>query len=127
MKKITLSAAFLIVSGFLSIHAQILTHTAWKAFFGDPINDTISWHFDKDTSYVAGSTGDIFVRSHYKVVKDTIFISDYDGQYQCPGMDAKYTYTIKGNEMTLVLIEDACQGRNAIAGIKWVMIKPKKE
>ena len=125
MKKIFLSATVVFLTGFLSLQAQNLNHTAWKTYFGDPINDTISWHFEGDTSYVLGSHGDVFVRSHYKVVKDTLNISDYDGQYQCPAMDAKYTFTVSGSELSLVLVEDACQGRNAIAGIKWIRLKTK--
>jgi hypothetical protein len=127
MKKISLLAALFTISGFLTLQAQNLTHTVWKAFFGEPVNDTISWHFEKDTSFVLSSTGDLFVRSHIKTVKDTLFISDYDGQYQCAGMDAKYTFTIKGDELNFVLIDDACQGRNAIATITWMKVKPKME
>ena len=122
MKKIFLSAAFIIMTGLLSLHAQSLNHTVWKTYFGDPINDTISWHFDQDTSFVLSSKGDVFVRSHFKISKDTLTISDYDGQYQCTGMDGEYTYVINGNDLNFVLVNDPCQGRNAIASTKWMRI-----
>jgi hypothetical protein len=120
MKKIALSAAFILMAGLMSLHAQSLSHSVWKTYFGDPINDTISWHFDLDSSYVLGSKGDVFVRSHIKISKDTVTISDYDGQYQCAGMDGVYSFSINKNELKLVLINDPCQGRNAIADTKWI-------
>jgi hypothetical protein len=123
MKKISLSAALIIMTGFISLHAQSIYHTAWKTYFGDPINDTISLHFDQDTSFVLGSKGDVFVRSHFKVSKDTVTISDYDGQYQCPGMDGEYTFTITLNELNFALVSDPCQGRNAIASTKWIKVR----
>jgi len=125
MKKIFLFVTLVIVTGIFSLQAQSLNHTAWKTYFADPINDTISWHFDADTSYVLGSHGDVFVRSHITIVKDTLNLSDYDGQYQCPSMEGKYTFKVSGNDLNLVLVEDPCQGRSAIAGIKWVRINTK--
>jgi hypothetical protein len=122
MKKIFLSVAFIVFAGLLSLQAQSINHTVWKTYFGDPINDTISWHFDKDTSFVLGSKGDVLVRSHITISKDTLTISDYDGQYQCAGMDGQYTFAISKDVLNLVLVNDPCQGRNAIAGTKWIRV-----
>jgi len=123
MKKISLSAVFIVFAGLLSLHAQSINHTVWKTFFGDPINDTISWHIDQDTSFVLGSKGDVLVRSHIKISKDTLTISDYDGQYQCAGMDGQYTFTRTKDELNFVLVTDPCEGRNAIASTKWIRVR----
>jgi hypothetical protein len=125
MKKIALSAALFVLTGFLSLQAQSIAHTVWKTYFGDPINDTISWHFGMDSSYVLGSKNDVFVRSLVKISKDTLTISDFDGQYQCAGMDGVYTFMISGNTLNFTLINDPCQGRNAISGTKWIRVIEK--
>jgi hypothetical protein len=129
MKKISLLALTLVI-GLLSIraHAQSqppsLKNTNWKIFIPD-LNDTITLHIKTDSSYVTTSTGDAVVKSVCKISADTLFFTDYDGQYACPNATGKYKIDLSddGNSLTLTLIEDACDGRaNSINKLKWTRV-----
>jgi hypothetical protein len=128
MKKISLLALALIIS-LLSIRASAQTQTQtpslkntnWKVFIPD-LNDTITLHIKSDSSYVTTTTGEAVVKSVCKVSADTMFFTDYDGQYACPNATGKYKIALSddSNNLTLTLIEDACDGRaNAINKLKW--------
>ena len=126
MKKIPLLALALILS-LVSIraHAQTQTpslkNTNWKVFIPD-LSDTITLHIKTDSSYVTTTNGDAVVKSVCKISADTLFFTDYDGQYACPNATGKYKIALSDdtNNLTLTLIEDACEGRaNAINKLKW--------
>jgi hypothetical protein len=119
MKKLLLLTGILCILGIFETQAQTLTNTAWKGYFGDPINDTLTIHYLKDTFYVTNRAGDMLVRSTLKISKDTMSITDFDGQYMCPQSDGVYKYSISGDNLSFTLVSDACDGRNAIANIKW--------
>ena len=104
----------------LHVHAQSLTNSNWKGYFGDPLNDSLTWHMKTDSSYVTMSSGQMIVSSKITVSKDTLTISDVDGQHACPGMDGVYKYAIIDNVLTFTLVSDPCEGRNAITTIKWM-------
>ncbi len=126
MKKIPLLAlAFLLSLLSIRAHAQTQTpslkNTNWKIFIPD-LNDTITLHIKNDSSYVTTSTGDAVVKSVCKVSADTLFFTDYEGQYACPNATGKYKIAMSddSNNLTLTLIDDACDGRaNAINKLKW--------
>jgi hypothetical protein len=133
MKKISLLALALVIS-LLSIHASAQTQTPslkntnWKVFIPD-LSDTITLHIKSDSSYVTTTTGDAVVKSVCKVSADTMFFTDYDGQYACPNATGKYKIALSddSNSMTLTLIEDACDGRaNAINKLKWTRATVQK-
>ena len=57
---------------------------------------------------------------------DTLTISDYDGQYACQDMTGRYKVSLKDDMMTLVLVEDACDGRaNNLNNSKWRKVPEK--
>jgi hypothetical protein len=122
MKKMILLTCIILSIGITKTTAQTLVNTSWKGFFGDPINDTLTIHYQKDTFYVTNKGGDMLVRSTLKISKDTMTINDFDGQYMCPQSEGVYKYTINGDNLSFTLVSDACDGRNAIATIKWVRV-----
>jgi hypothetical protein len=126
MKKAFLFTTFLIgvlltTSTYAQSQTPSLKNTNWKIFIPD-LNDTITLHIKTDSSYVTGTTGDAVVKSVCKVSADTLSFTDYDGQYACPNATGKYKINLSddGNNLTLTLIEDPCDGRaNAINKLKW--------
>jgi hypothetical protein len=125
MKKAMLLTVVLI-GGLLSIHARAqsqlppLANTNWKLYIPD-INDTLTIHIKKDSSYATTGTGDVVVRSACKLSGDTIAFTDVDGQYACPNATGKYKVSLSddANTMTLTLIDDSCDGRaNALNKVK---------
>jgi hypothetical protein len=126
MKKLLLLTIIFFSMCAVKLNAQSLVNTSWKGFFGDPINDTLTIHFQKDTFFVSNTNGDVVVRSILKISKDTMTITDFDGQYMCPQSDGVYKYSIAGDNLALTLVTDACEGRNGITQIKWTRAAPKK-
>jgi hypothetical protein len=103
------------------LHAQSINNKNWKAFFSEPFNDTLTLHLHGDSSFVTLSNGEVLVQSKCTITDETVTISDYStGQYSCPDMTGKYKINLKGDFLTLTLIEDACEGRaQALDGVKW--------
>jgi hypothetical protein len=122
MKKIILFTGLFLTATVSHLHAQSINNNNWKAFFGDPFNDTLIIHIHGDSSFVTKSSGEVLVRSKYTIAHDTLTISDYGtGEYTCPDMDGKYKINLNGDNLILTLIEDPCEGRaNSISGLKWI-------
>ena len=100
--------------------AQSLVNTNWKAYVAEPIYDTIVWHIRTDSSFVTITNGTVVVRSTITVVKDTLSVSDFDGQYSCPNTTGKYRFSLEGDMLHFTLVEDPCEGRAAaITTGKW--------
>jgi len=127
MRKTSLLIGFLFIAGACKLQAQSLANTSWKTFVTAGLNDTLTMHFtSSDSSYVTLSSGEVVVRSVWKMSRDTITIRDYDGQYACQGQDGIYKLTITSDDILYTLINDACDGRaGAINGIKWQKVKGK--
>ena len=125
MKKLLLLTFIFFTMGAIKLNAQSLVNTAWKGFFADPINDTLTLHYQKDTFYVTNTNGDMLVRSVLKISKDTMTVTDFDGQYMCPQSDGVYKYSINGDNLSFVLVSDPCDGRNGITQIKWTRVVGK--
>jgi hypothetical protein len=131
MKKALLLTAVLIATlvsarSFAQSQPPSLKNSNWKIFIPD-INDTLTLHIKTDTSYVTNGTGDAVVRSVCKVWADTLSFTDYDGQYACPNATGKYKINLAddASTLTLILIEDPCDGRaNAINKLKWMRAAP---
>ena len=99
--------------------APSLKNTVWK-FYVEPLNDTLTYHFDADTSWAASSTGDKIVRSLWKESKDTLRLNDVDGMYPCHDGEGVYRYVIEGDTMTWMLLSDPCQERaGSLANVKF--------
>jgi hypothetical protein len=131
MKKALLLTA-LLIGTLLSIRSNAQTQTPslkntnWKLFVPE-LNDTITLHIKTDSSFVTGATGEAVVRSVCKISADTLFLTDYDGQYACPNATGKYKISLSDDagSMTLTLIDDPCDGRaNSINKAKWLRAAP---
>ena len=125
MKKIILSVGlFLLVSAAFHLNAQSIDNKNWKAYLGQPFNDSLTFHIKADSSYVTTSTGELLVQTSVKITGDILTLADYSTtQYSCPDATGKYKVELSkdGNSFTLTLVEDACEGRaQALNGLKWV-------
>ena len=123
MKKIILAAGlFLGVSAVFQLQAQSINNKTWKAYLGEPLNDTLTFHVRSDSSFVTSSTGEVLVQTNCKITGDTLTLADYStGQYSCPDVTGKYKIDLSGDSFTLKLIEDPCEGRaRSLDGLKWV-------
>jgi hypothetical protein len=126
MKKLLLLMVVLFATTAIKLNAQSLLNTAWKGFFGNPINDTLTLHYQKDTFFVTNTNGDMLVRAILKVSKDTMTVTDFDGMYMCPQSDGVYKYAITGDFLNFTLVSDPCDGRNAITDVKWMRVAGMK-
>jgi hypothetical protein len=109
------------------VQAQSLQGTAWKLYV-DALHDTLTLHIAADTSYTTSSAGELIVRATCKVVKDTITMRDFAGQYACPDGEGVYRYTVEGDYLTFFLVSDPCSNRSeAINGTKWRKTEEEKK
>ncbi|HLZ87326.1 MAG TPA: hypothetical protein VKQ52_08800 [Puia sp.] len=100
--------------------AQSLINTHWKAYIGDPVNDSLVLHIKTDSSYVTDRNGTAVVRSVCKISADTLSLTDYDGEYACPSMTGRYKVAQSGGMLIFTLIDDPCDGRAAALPLtKW--------
>jgi hypothetical protein len=128
MKRIILFICFFcFTSALFHLQAQSIHNTSWKAFFGDPFQDTLTVHFQTDSSFVTNSKGEILVRSTITVAGDIVTISDYGTeQYNCPDGKGSYKFSRSGDTLVFTLINDPCDGRaRTLNGLKW-LIAPTK-
>jgi hypothetical protein len=121
MKKIIFCTAFLLLTAVvMQVNAQSIRNTDWKTFIGDPINDTLTLHIQKDSSFVSTSAGNVVVRSVCTISGDTLTLKDYEGEYICPDSEGKYKFRMDEGYLILTLISDPCDGRvRSVDGVKW--------
>jgi hypothetical protein len=113
-------AVFLLVAGLSGARAQSLVNTNWKTFIGVGVSDTLTLHIRADSSFVTNTMGTVVVKSTCKIAGDTMTLTDYDGEYACPGQVGKYKVAQTGDMLVFTLIEDACDGRaGALPNTKW--------
>ncbi len=127
MKKLIVILAIFFIAGPNMLNAQNLIGTAWRGYFGDPINDTITFHILKDTSYVTGTKGDTLVVSHCTISHDTLTLSDIGGIYQCNQSDGVYKIKVDDNQLHFILVSDGCEGRGAITEMVWMRAAKEKK
>jgi hypothetical protein len=123
MKKMILLAGIFCLGSIAShVCAQSMNNRNWKAYFADPINDTLTLHVHSDSSFVTTGKGDVMLRTNCMINHDTLTLSDYgDSEHSCPDAKGKYKINLNGKSLTLSLIDDPCDGRaHAIDGVKWV-------
>ena len=123
MKKIILAAGlFLLASVLGHLQAQSINNKNWKAWIGEPIYDTLTFHIQSDSSFVTISSGEVLIQTNCKITGDTLTLTDYStGQYSCPGATGMYKINLSGDSFTLTLIEDPCEGRGqSLNGLKWI-------
>jgi hypothetical protein len=121
MRKLIILVSFLIVTMAVSkpLHAQSLANTSWKTYI-EQLNDTLTIHFKQDSSFVTTGSGNVVVRSHWKLSADTVTLDDYDGEYACINMVGRYKMEITGDMLHFALIEDACEGRaGSLSNARW--------
>ena len=122
MKHLLFALAIFLVAALLSrADAQSLVNSNWKAYIGDPVNDTLVLHIKADTSFVTDHSGSPVVRSIYKFSGDTLSMTDFDGEFACPSMTGKYKVAQTGDQLVFTLIDDPCDGRaGALPATKWM-------
>ena len=122
MKHLFLSLTLLAATALLSrADAQSFANTNWKAYIGDPVNDTLVLHIKADSSFVTDRTGTAVVRSVFKMSGDTLSLTDFDGEYACPSMTGKYKVAQTGDQLVFTLIDDPCDGRaGTLPNTKWM-------
>lgn len=97
-----------------------LANTSWKAYIGDPLNDTLTWRYATDSLFALSRTGDALVISRFSAANGNLTIDDVGGTYQCPNQTGKYKFAITGDMLTITLVEDACEGRASVLNnSKW--------
>src|SRR5580692_12875675 len=120
MKKAALLPICLLIFAAGSVKAQSIVNTSWKMFVAGEVNDTLTLHIKADSSYVTNSMGTVVVRSVCKLYSDTLTLSDYEGNFSCPGLGT-YKYSVIADKLTLDLISDQCPPRGEnINGVKWI-------
>jgi hypothetical protein len=121
MMKRLIFPAFLILAmaATSSLRAQTLVNTSWKTYI-EQLNDTLTLHFNQDSSFVSTGSGNVVVRSHWKISGDTVMLNDYDGEYACINMVGRYKMEFTGDMLHFALIEDACEGRaGSLSNARW--------
>lgn len=100
--------------------AQSLKNTAWK-FYVEALHDTLVMHYGgSDTSFCSTVVGETVVRSVYKIDKDTIKVTDFDGQYYCPNGEGVYKFAVDGDNLSFTLVNDPCPNRaEALVNVKF--------
>jgi len=121
MKKTILLTGIVLFASVLSLHAQSIDNKSWKAYLDAPINDTVTFHIQSDSSFVTDSNGDVVIRTRCMIADDTLTIVNQDAEQSgCPDQKGKYKISLTGDSFILALIEDACEGRaHALQGVKW--------
>jgi hypothetical protein len=115
---IVLFAILLLSAGASRLQAQSLNNTAWK-FYVEQLHDTLTMHLGTDSSHVTTSTGETVIRSTIKVVKDTLKIKDFEGQYACPDLEGVYRLGRDGDVLSFFLVADPCNDRaEVLNGLK---------
>jgi|SRR6185437_748826 len=125
MRKTLAILLFLCVGAFAQLEAQniSLKNTVWK-FYVQALGDTLTMHFDADTSWSTSSSGEMIVRSLWKESKDTLRINDVDGTYPCHDGEGVYRFAIDGDNMSWLLLSDPCSDRaGALSAMKFIRKK----
>jgi len=122
MKHLLVAILFFLATALLSrADAQSLVNTNWKAYIGEPVNDTLVLHIKADSSFVTDRSGAAVVRSVCKIKGDTLSLDDVDGQFACPSMVGRYKVAQTGEQLVFTLIDDPCDGRaGALPATKWM-------
>jgi hypothetical protein len=106
-KMILLAVVFCLASIASKVCAQSINNRDWKAYFADPINDTLMLHVHSDSSFVTNSKGEVILRTNCILTKDTLTLADYsEGEHSCPDAKGKYKVALSGKTFTLSLIDD---------------------
>jgi hypothetical protein len=123
-KMILLAGAFCFTAIASQAYAQSINNRNWKAYFADPINDSLTLHVHADSSFVTDGKGEVMVRTNCILSADTLTLADYsEGEHSCPDAKGKYKINLSGKTFTLSLIDDACEGRaRALDGVKWTEV-----
>ena len=120
MKKSILITGFICVASLVS-QSQSIDNKNWKANLPAPINDTVTFHLNSDSSFIANGEGQVVIRMSCAVNGNTLtMVNQNPGEHGCPDQKGTYTINFKGNDFTLSVVSDPCEGRaHALAGVIW--------
>jgi len=102
-----------------AVKAQ-LANTKWKGILKLENDVNVRFDFGKDILAVKNlDEGKLIETMTYKATKSTFTLVKITGQSDCDNSTpGKYKYSIKGNMLSISLVEDACEDRsNAIKSI----------
>lgn len=124
MKKFLFTATILFVSFLVHLHAQSINNKNWKAWLDAPINDSVTFHIQSDSSFVTKSNGDVAIRVSCMVANDTLTIVNQEAEeHGCPDQKGKYKIDLQDDQLILTVIDDACEGRSrALNSVKWKQV-----
>ena len=81
MKKILLFIGIVLLASTLShLQAQSIDNRNWKAHLDAPINDTVTFHIQSDSSFVTNSNGEVVIRIRCMIAADTLTIVNQDAE-----------------------------------------------
>lgn len=97
-----------------SIKAQ-LANTKWKGILKLENDVNVRFDFGKDMLVVKNlDEGKLIETMTYKATKSTFTLLKVSGQSDCDSSTpGKYKYSIKGNVLSISLIEDTCEDRSS--------------
>jgi hypothetical protein len=118
MKKIFFSLGMILAFAPNASQAQSLARSAWKAFLGGNISDTLTLYFSSDSLKVFASGGNMVSSTGVQYSGDTVTINEMTGDYSCDGKGS-YLYQIAGDTLHFSLVSDDCEGRTVITSAGW--------
>ena len=92
-----------------------LANTKWKGILKLENDVNVRFDFGKEMLVVKNlDEGTLIETMTYKATKSTFTLLKVSGQSDCDNSTpGKYKYTIKGNVLSISLIEDACEDRSS--------------
>jgi len=78
-KMVLLIGVFCFASIVSQVCGQSINNRNWKAYFADPINDTLTLHVRSDSSFVTTSKGDVMLRTNCIITGDTLWLGRFAG------------------------------------------------
>lgn len=114
MKKVFISFAIIIVC--LSAKSQLANHKFDGTIQIENQVTPITLDFKKDSvNAVIAQTGEMLEQMIYTVNNDVVTLQKVSGKSDCDtDIVGRYKFTIKGDEITLLLIEDICEARAGV-------------
>lgn len=107
-----------------SLKAQ-LANTKWKGILKLENDVNVQFGFGKDTLVVRNlDDGSLIETMTYTATKSSFTLTKISGQSDCDGSTpGKYNYAIKGDVLSISLLDDACEDRSA--AIKSIQLTKK--
>ncbi|MCG6187072.1 hypothetical protein [Maribellus maritimus] len=88
----------------------------------------INLEFKNNVYELSTSASVIVVKGNYEINKNTINFTDTEGPMACPeDITGKYEFVFNNEDLMLKAIQDACPGRNTMAGTLWKEVTKNRQ